>query len=242
MMETSTIRKISVSDLIGRPLNSVEKRWAPSELFIAGSMKIPLEGIRIAVIGTREPSQEGLEMTRRLVVELVKKDWVVVSGLARGIDTAAHKTALENGGRTIAVLGTPIDRYYPPENRTLQEEIREKGLLISQFPVGAPIQRKNFVMRNRTMALVSHACVITDALERSGVVSQGWETLRLARLLFIVKRLDKLRWVSDMFRYGAILFEDIEEVLEVVEELSSPTELLEIDKDVWERLPSTPNY
>ncbi|MCX8174024.1 MAG: DNA-protecting protein DprA [Thermoplasmata archaeon] len=232
MMSGFEHKRISVSELLGRPLNLVEEKYAPRELFVSGVLKIPFEGLRVAVIGTREPSKEGLDLTEKLVIEFVRRDWIVVSGLARGIDTKAHKTALEKGGKTIAVLGTPIEKCYPPENKDLQEEIRKKGLLISQFPQSAQIQRKNFVIRNRTMALLSHATVITDAGETSGVVSQGWETLRLGRLLFISKELEELEWAERMVEYGAIIYEGIEAVLRTIEQECAPIELMDFGEEV----------
>jgi DNA processing protein len=131
---------------------------------------------------------------------------IVVSGLAEGVDTAAHETALAEGGRTIAVIGTPRDGCFPVRNRSLQERIVREGLVISQFPLGAPIEKKNFPIRNRTMALLTDATVIVEAGESSGTLHQGWEALRLGRLLFLMQSVVEdttLSWPAEMIRYGA---------------------------------------
>jgi len=148
VMDTTT-NTISPKDLLGRYLNDVEEKHAPKTLFVAGSMKLPVPGPCVSIVGTRKPSQQGIDATSRIAKELVKKGVVVVSGLARGIDTVAHWTAIENGGKTIAVLGTPLTRFYPPENMELQKLIMEKYLAISQFPPSHFTQRKDFVFRNR---------------------------------------------------------------------------------------------
>lgn len=147
---------------------------------------------------------------------LVDASIVVVSGLAEGIDTAAHRAAIRRGGRTIAVLGTPLDRTYPASNAELQAEIGREHLLVSQFPNGAQIQRASFVMRNRTMALISDASVIVEAGEGSGTLSQGWEALRLGRPLFIMKSVvenAELQWPGEMLDYGARVLSEPAELL-----------------------------
>ena len=118
---------------------------------------------------------------------LIENKVTIVSGLAKGIDTAGHKTAIEIGGKTIAVIGTPVNRVYPKENTDLQEEIMKNHLVISQYPVGHKTTPKDFIFRNRTMALISDATVIVEAGDSSGSLHQGWETLRIGRPLFICK-------------------------------------------------------
>ncbi len=161
-------------------------------------------------MGTREPSPEGIEFAKRLVENLVSEKVIVVSGLARGIDTTAHKTALERGGETLAVLGTPINKFYPPENRELQLRLMREQMVISQFPLGSPVTRKNFVKRNRTMALLSDATVIVEAGERTGVISQAWESIRLGRPLFVTSIVESKdpSWLSELRRYGAEVLSD----------------------------------
>ncbi len=220
------IKQLTPSELLGRPLNEIERKYAPKMLYVAGSMRIPLPPPRVAVIGTRKPSDEGIATAADITKELVKHKIIVVSGLARGIDTVAHKTAIENGGKTIAVLGTPLNRFYPPENKPLQKLIMKEHLAVSQYPVGYITKPKHFIFRNRTMALLSDASIIIEAGETSGVISQGWETLRLGRPLFLWKLLVKrnLEWVKKLIKYGAIVLQDIDDLHYVVEEVTPPLE------------------
>ena len=131
---------------------------------------------------------------------------MVVSGLAEGIDTVAHQTALEAGGKTIAVIGTPLQQSYPASNAALQERMAREQLVVSQFPAGSPFQPRNFPIRNRTMALLTDATVIVEASEKSGTLHQGWEALRLGRTLFLMESVandPSLSWPAEMIRYGA---------------------------------------
>jgi len=218
-METpkgTIISDYTLEELLG-PLNDVEKKYAPRKLYVAGDLPIPLPSPRSAVIGSRKASPEGLKAASDISRTLVRRGVVVVSGLAGGIDTSAHKTAIEEGGRTIAVLGTPLDRVYPQENFQLQEIIMRHHLAISQFPIGHPTQPRDFVLRNRTMALISDASIIVEAGDSSGSLHQGWEALRLGRPLFIWKSImndSSLSWPKKMFEYGAMELTDPEEVLD----------------------------
>lgn len=209
---------LTPEELLG-PLNTVEERYAPPFLFVAGDPALIHAGPRVALVGSRRASAEGLARAGRLARELAQQHVTVVSGLAEGIDTAAHRAALEAGGRTIAVVGTPLDKFYPADNRALQERIANEHLVISQFPFGTPLQRKNFPIRNRTMALVCHASVIIEAGETSGSLSQGWEALRLGRPLFLLQSIVQnslLRWPAQMLDYGAMVLSDPEDVLQLL--------------------------
>lgn len=195
----------SPEDLLG-PLNEVERKHAPAQLFTAGRIELLRADLRIAVVGTRNATPEGLARARALTEILVARGVVVVSGLAAGIDTQAHASALNAGGSTIAVLGTPLDDCYPKENRELQTRIATEQLAISQFASGSPSQKKNFPLRNRTMALISDATIIVEAGEGSGTIHQGWEALRLGRPLFLLESLvnrAELSWPREMLSYGA---------------------------------------
>lgn len=198
-------KKTTPEELLG-PLNEVERKHAPRALYVAGDIGLCRGCARVSVIGTREVSPGGLKRTQDLVEILVDRGAVIVSGLARGVDTCAHRAAIDAGGRTIAVIGTPLDQFYPKENADLQRTLMAGHLVISQFPEGAPAERKNFVIRNRTMALVSHATVIVEAGEGSGTLHHGWEALRLGRPLFLLESLVKradLKWPRAMMDYGA---------------------------------------
>ena len=204
------VRRYGVEELLG-PLNAVETRNAPEELFVAGDTSLLANGARVSIVGTRRASKEGLGRAARLSRLLVENGKVVVSGLAEGIDTAAHQAAIDSGGRTIASLGTPLDKFYPASNRNLQELIMREHLAVSQFAPGSSGGRRCFPMRNRTMALITEATVIVEAGEGSGTLHQGWEALRLGRLLFLMESVTKnreLSWPAEMLEYGAQILSD----------------------------------
>jgi len=215
-----TIGEYRPEELLG-PLNEVEHKHAPASLYAAGDVSLLGQGARVAIVGSRKASSAGLARARRLSRLLVAREVVVVSGLAEGIDTAAHTAALEAGGRTVAVIGTPLNEVYPRKNAELQERLMREQLVISQFPLGMPTQRQNFPLRNRTMALISDATAIIEASDTSGSLSQGWEAIRLGRGLFIAKSLveDKqLRWPQELLHYGARILseETLEELFDVL--------------------------
>jgi len=214
-------RSLTVEQLLGRRLNDVEAKYALKELYVSGPLEVPLPGPRVSVVGTRMPSESGLRAAAEIVEKLVRGKALIVSGLAKGIDTAAHRRALELGGFTVAVIGTPLDRFYPPENRDLQERLMREQLVVSQFPQGHHTAPRDFIMRNRTMALISDATVIVEAGERSGAESQGWEAIRLGRPLYLSDFLFEkgVTWAKKMLDYGAVRLEDPEKILD---ELPSP--------------------
>jgi len=204
-------------DLLG-PLNATEQKYAPTQLWTRGDTGLLARHPRVALVGTRKPSDEGVRRTRKLVRELVKVNAVIVSGLAQGVDTIAHTETLALGGRTIAVLGTPINEVFPKPNEQLQERIGGSDLLVSEFAPGVPVAKGNFPRRNRTMALIADASVIVEAGETSGTISQGWEAIRLGRPLFLLKSLVDagLRWPKDMVEHGAFVLNDIADLLDVL--------------------------
>lgn len=167
----------------------------------------------IAVVGTRKPSDEGISRARRLSRELVKDGFTVVSGLAAGIDTVAHTTAIAEGGRTIAVIGTPLSHVYPKENTALQRKIAAEYLLISQVPVKKyesqdyRLNRFFFPERNITMSALTEATIIVEASETSGTLIQARAALRQGRKLFILDscfRNRALTWPAKYAAQGAI--------------------------------------
>lgn len=205
-----TFRECKTEELLGR-LNGTEQKNAPKALFVAGDTSILARGGRVAIVGSRKASGEGLGRAARLARLVVEKGAVVVSGLAAGIDTAAHTSAIKHGGKTIAVIGTPLDRTYPKENEALQAEIARNHLLVSQFPAGRPVGRRDFIMRNLTMALICDVSVIVEASDSSGALSHGWEALRLGRPLFIMRAAAEnfaLTWPWKMIEHGAQVLTD----------------------------------
>lgn len=212
-------RLLTVEELLGRHLNDVERKYAPKALNVKGPMRIPLPRPKVSIVGSRKASDEGLYTAHRIASTLVEEGVVIVSGLAEGIDTSAHQAAIESGGQTIAVIGTPLDKVFPAKNFQLQQDIMKRHLVISQFPIGHPTRPKDFVLRNRTMALISDATIIVEAGESSGSLHQGWEALRLGRSLFIWKSIvenSQLTWPRKMMQYGAMELSNPEDVLEVL--------------------------
>ena len=210
---------LSVEHLLGRPLDDAESKNSPALLYCAGPMEIPLPFPRISVIGSRAASKAGLDEAREASKYLAKNGIVVVSGLARGIDTAAHEAAIHAGGNTIAVIGTPIDRTYPKENAMLQADMMDGQLVVSQFPASHHTVPGDFVLRNHTMALISDGTVVVEAGESSGALYQCWETLRLGRPLFIGKTVlgnNSLAWPQKMLERGAVPLDDPETIIDSV--------------------------
>jgi DNA processing protein len=143
----------------------------PPVLFAAGMLIT--DDIGICVVGSRTASQVSLGFTRQVAEGLVARSITVVSGLARGIDTAAHRSALKAGGRTVAVIGTGIEKAYPAENAVLQQEIERAGLVLSQFWPTAPPSKQSFPMRNAVMSAYGRATVVVEAGETSGARIQA---------------------------------------------------------------------
>jgi DNA processing protein len=212
------VRTATPQDLLG-PLTPLEMKYAPSRLYLAGKYRMPLLHPRVAIVGTREPSDEGRRTATAVSGTLAESGVTIVSGLARGVDTAVHSAAIQAAGYTIAVLGTPLSRVNPPSNTELQRRIMLDHLAVTQFSDQDPIYPANFVIRNRTMALIADASVIIESGDTGGSLSQGWETLRLGRPLFIHDRefsKSSLTWPQKMARYGAIRFREPSDILELL--------------------------
>ena len=198
-------QNLTLDKLLG-PLNHVEGKNAPTEIYALVDISLFKKHMSVSIIGTRKPTYLGIKRAQSLARAVVSRGGIVVSGLAEGIDTAVHTATIEMGGKTVAVIGTPLDQVYPRKNSELQEHIAREHLLISQFPNTSKITPKNFIRRNKTMALVSDATVIVEAGEKSGTIHQGWEAIRLGRPLFLMKSLannQDLSWPKELIKYGA---------------------------------------
>ncbi len=156
----------------------------PPVLYVRGDLDA-LKGHALAVVGTRCPTVYGKQIARSITADLSSR-LVIVSGLAKGIDTAAHESCLEHGGRTIAVLGCGIDRIYPSENQRLAEQIAERGLLISEFPLGTLPESFNFPRRNRIISGLSCGVLVVEAGEKSGSLITAHYALQQGRDIFAV--------------------------------------------------------
>lgn len=187
-------------------LSIIEKKHAPEQLFTEGDTSLLLKGRRVSVVGSRKISKFGKARTEIITKALIERGITVVSGLAEGVDTIAHETAIQNRGKTIAVLNTPLSKVYPTKNRELLNQIKKDHLAISQFPDNFPYKKSNSPIRNRTMALISDATIIIEAGEKSGTRYQGWEALRLGRQLFLMQNVaedNSITWPREMISYGA---------------------------------------
>lgn len=149
------------------PKHLANIRKPPPILFVRGEL-LAQDELAVAVVGTRRPTGYGVQVTKRLVQELVAAGVTIVSGMARGIDGVAHKAALEAGGRTIAVVAHGLDMVYPAEHKTLSKRIIEDGAVITGFNLGEQPLRGNFVARNRFVAGMSRGVLVTEGAQKSG--------------------------------------------------------------------------
>ncbi len=168
-MSSQKIDKITIKDN-NYPRLLKEIYDPPEQLYITGELKAK-EKYPLAVVGTRKMSDYGKRVTVFLVKGLVKAGFTIISGLALGIDGLAHQTALDAGGRTIAVLGSGLDIIYPPEHKKLAADIiKSGGAVISEYPPGARPSRRTFPARNRIVAGLSLAVLVIEAPEKSGAL------------------------------------------------------------------------
>ena len=181
-------------------------------------MEVPLKGPMVSVVGTRNPSRRGIEEAKNMADLLTRHGITVVCGLAAGIDTAAHKAAIAAGGRTIAVLGTPLDMAYPPQNQTLQVDIMRNHLAVSQFPSGHPVSGGNFVIRNMTMAMLSGASIIIEAGSGKGTIHHGRAAIKLGRPLLLCgpAATSDHPGLEELVRCGAKVVNDPDAILDTV--------------------------
>jgi DNA processing protein len=196
-------------------------------LYFAGKWEL-VEAPSLAIVGTRRPSREGLARTRKLVRHAVEDGWTIVSGLAIGIDTEAHDLAMRLGGRTIAVIGTPLSAVYPAENADIQARIARDFLVVSQVPAFRYEQqdwrgnRSFFPERNVTMSALTDATIIIEASNTSGTRTQARAALAQGRKLFILDscfRNPELSWPHEFARPGAIRFSEYSQICEHLDPL-----------------------
>ncbi len=176
----------------------------------------------IAIVGTRHATPYGLAQAKHFAYALSRAGYTIVSGLARGIDAAAHRGALDAGGRTIAVLGSGLACIYPPEHLDLAKEIAEKGALLSEQPPHSPPTRFSFPQRNRIVTGLSIGVVVVEAAERSGALISGRLAAEQGREVFAIPgRIDSRmsKGCHQLIREGATLIESVEHVLEQLESL-----------------------
>ncbi|MGA2782745.1 MAG: DNA-processing protein DprA [Smithella sp.] len=189
----------------------------PPFLYVRGNLN--KNDVNIAVVGSRLASTYGKYTTERICRELALKGLTIVSGMARGIDSTAHRGALTAQGRTIAVLGSGLDVIYPPENKKLFAEIIENGAVISEFPLGTPPRSTNFPTRNRIISGMSYGVVIVEAGEKSGSLITARLALEQGREVFAVPgSIDAAgsRGTNKLIKQGAKLIENTDDILEEI--------------------------
>jgi len=228
----------------------------PPLLYLKGTL-LPEDERAVALVGSRQASAYGLSVCNKICKELAWQGWTVVSGMARGIDSAAHRGALEGGGRTLAVWGTGLDVVYPKENLTLSKEIASSGAILSEFPLGTPPEPGNFPVRNRIISGLSLGVVVVEATVRSGSLITARMALDQGRQVFAVPGpigRPTVEGAHRLIKEGAKLVESaediIEELLPMVDRklhreiktvpIGEPPELNEKERQLWELLGMDP--
>lgn len=223
-IELITIQSRSYPPLLLEIFNS------PPLLFVRGEL-IKKQNRSIAIVGSRRASSYGKLVAEELACDLSERGITVVSGLARGIDSAVHKGALEKEGGTIAVLGCGLDTVYPPENRKLFNDISEKGSVVSEFPLGTIPAQQNFPLRNRIISGLADGVVVVEASEKSGALITADFALDQGREVFAVPGSVKNRQSKGshkLIKAGACLIESADDILD---ELGFKTEKPEDKKN-----------
>jgi DNA processing protein len=226
------------------PRELLDLEHPPSELYAMG-VAAALSKLRVAIVGTRNSTAYGERITRSLTRALVRSGVSIVSGMARGIDGAAHRTALEEGGNTVAVLGTGIDVPYPVGHRQLHRTIAERGLVVSENPPGMKARQGAFPKRNRIIAALAPVTIVIEAGFRSGALNTASQALELGRTVAAVPGpidSDQSRGSNQLLRDGAVLIAAPDDALALLG-ISPPTgrdhsipRLPETEQKVWDAI------
>lgn len=216
----------------------------PLCLYVRGTLEKKDEQA-LAVVGTRRASHYGAAQAERLAYLAAQAGFVIVSGLARGIDTVAHRAALKAGGRTLAVLGGAIDKLYPPENRELADEIAAHGAVLSEFPLGREPDRTTFPYRNRIVSGLSKGVLVVEAGLDSGAMQTAEQALEQGRSVMAVPGrvdLEGSRGPHRLIQNGARLVADLPDILKEFEFLFPPDEQARLARrqDARQRLTLAP--
>ena len=186
----------------------------PPVLFARGRIEL-LSTLMLGVVGTRRPTPYGVAAAARLAGDLAGAGMTITSGMARGIDTSAHKSALDAGGGTVAVFGSGIDQIYPAENRKLAEQIAARGLIVSEFPLGFPAYPQNFPIRNRIISGMSVGVLVVEGSEYSGSSITAKLAVEQNREVFAVPGniMSKMSWGPNLLiKQGAKLVQEWNDV------------------------------
>jgi DNA processing protein len=205
------------------PAALVELPDAPLLLYIRGNLRQDV--VRVGIVGSRRATAYGRRVAAGMAASLVVRGIEVVSGGARGIDTCAHKGALESGGRTVVVLGSGMAHAYPPENRDLFERIAGQGALVSEFPVGFPSKPENFPRRNRLVSGLSAAVVVVEATARSGSLITAGHALEQGREVMAVPgpvSSEQSEGCHRLIQEGARLVQRVDDIAEELPPVYTP--------------------
>jgi len=192
---------------------------APPFLFARGLIRISDPGV--SVVGSRDASTRGLQMAASIATAVAREGLTVISGLAAGVDSAAHRAALDADGRTVAMIGTGIEKVYPAANRALQGEIAERGLVLSQFWPDAPPQKFTFLMRNATMSGYGLATIVVEAGEHSGARAQARMAVEHGRRVILTDLVERsTKWGSELVgRPGVYVASSTDDVMAAVRQI-----------------------
>ena len=223
--------------------------FPPPILFCLGRIKDEDQD-SVGIIGTRRSNSYGRMVAEHFSNELARAGLTIVSGLARGVDTVAHRAALKVGGRTVAFLGCGIDIYYPKENQRLYHEIAESGAVFSEFPPGTPPWKKNFIKRNRLIPAFSRAIIAIEAPQKSGVLNTVKWTVEMGKDVMAVPGnifSPKSKGINQLIKDGAIPVTEPEDVLNLLKipslkESLEEVEFSEAEKKVVDHIEAEPKY
>jgi len=225
------------------PTELLDLAQPPLELYAIGD-ESGLAKPRVAIVGTRNSTGYGERATRTITRSLVRAGATVISGMARGIDAAAHRTAIEEGGATVAVLGTGVDVPYPVGHRDLHRKIGAHGLVLSENPPGAKAQKGSFPKRNRIIAALAPVTIVVEAGFRSGALNTASQALELGRTVAAVPGpidSDQSRGSNQLLRDGAVLIAAPEDALALLGisapvEMAPPPVLPGSEQKVWDAI------
>ncbi|MBA3341171.1 MAG: DNA-protecting protein DprA [Gemmatimonadaceae bacterium] len=233
-------------DLDVLPQRLSDLRDPPQGLFAIGHPDV-LTSPCVSIVGTRDPTDYGLTVTRRIAGALARAGICIISGMARGIDAAAHRAALEAGGLTVAVLGTGIDVPYPASHQELHRVIGERGLLLSENGPGATAHKGAFPKRNRIIAALGEFTIVVEAGLKSGALNTAAQALNIGRTVASVPgRIDSPQsaGTNQLLRDGASVIASVEDALALagvsVSAPSPPVQLAASDARVWAALSAGP--
>lgn len=230
------------------PIELLDLSHPPERLYALGQADA-LKPPRVSIVGTRKSTAYGERVTRSLTTTLVRAGVSVISGMARGIDGVAHRTALEAGGRTVAILGTGIDVPYPAGHRHLHRMIADKGLVLSENPPGATAHQGAFPKRNRIIAALSPVTIVVEAGHKSGALNTASQALELGRIVAAVPGpidSEQSAGSNQLLRDGAAVIASVADALTLLGVIA-PTQtevaaqdLPESDRQLWEALAGGP--